>query len=529
MPHIVLVRIAAVGLATCLFAFKIHAKEPYLCTLPPLPGNVGNVSALIACIHNANLFGRGTIDLGGAIYTLTSGSFVSVNNDGPNGLPVITGNITIKNGTVTTTSNTPTFVGTPFRILYVMGTLSLKEVILENGNDASGFGGGALYVMTDGIVGSLEKVTFNNNVSNGFGGAIFIFNATVNTINKSHFTQNSALVGGAIYVGGVVNNIKDTVFSNNTAMAGGGIYVDQISSVATVTDSVFLSNETELSGGAIYVNTNSFLGTINKSTFSFNIAHGGNGGALEVFGLVNVVSNSTFNDNESTVFSGGAISVEPLGATIVKMFNDTFNQNQAGMHGGAISIQCVSFVANSAGFIGGLYNSTISGNLAAIANGGGGIYNCGTINQMQSVIAAGNYNITELPANEDDVNNCNSGSGPVGVINNALFNLIGIDLNTPPTFTNGVNGNIVGTTSPPNPIDPKLGVLRHNGGPTKTMALLSSSPAIGAGRNPLGRHHDQRGEGFSREVHDKTDMGAYEVQRFEAFRRSRYLREPEHF
>ena len=43
-------------------------------------------------------------------------------------------------------------------------------------------------------------------------------------------------------------------------------------------------------------------------------------------------------------------------------------------------------------------------------------------------------------------------------------------------FTNGVNGDIVGTFAAP--IDPRLGPLAKNGGPTRTHALLPDSPAI---------------------------------------------------
>jgi hypothetical protein len=75
-------------------------------------------------------------------------------------------------------------------------------------------------------------------------------------------------------------------------------------------------------------------------------------------------------------------------------------------------------------------------------------------------------------------------------------------------------------------IDPKLGPLQYNGGPTQTMALPSGSPAIDAG-NPSGCTDglghllttDQRGYPYRRpDSEDKTDskprcdMGAYERQ-----------------
>src|SRR5262249_16880998 len=58
-------------------------------------------------------------------------------------------------------------------------------------------------------------------------------------------------------------------------------------------------------------------------------------------------------------------------------------------------------------------------------------------------------------------------------------------------FTNGVNGDIVGTAA--SPIDPRLGPLQNNGGRTQTMALLPGSPAIDHGDNVNVPAADQRG------------------------------------
>jgi hypothetical protein len=84
-------------------------------------------------------------------------------------------------------------------------------------------------------------------------------------------------------------------------------------------------------------------------------------------------------------------------------------------------------------------------------------------------------------------------------------------------LVNSVNGNQVGTTL--NPINPRLGPLQNNGGPTQTMALLPGSPAIDAGSNALAVDAsgsplttDQRGPGFNRVINGTVDMGAYEFQ-----------------
>jgi hypothetical protein len=77
-------------------------------------------------------------------------------------------------------------------------------------------------------------------------------------------------------------------------------------------------------------------------------------------------------------------------------------------------------------------------------------------------------------------------------------------------LVNGVNGNQVGTDA--NPIDPMLGPLADNGGPTLTHALLPGSPAIDAGNNAYATDFDQRGPGFPRIVNGIIDIGAFEFQ-----------------
>jgi hypothetical protein len=76
------------------------------------------------------------------------------------------------------------------------------------------------------------------------------------------------------------------------------------------------------------------------------------------------------------------------------------------------------------------------------------------------------------------------------------------------------NGNLVGGSNLP--VNPRLGPLADNGGPTMTHALLIGGPAINAG-NPGARSghegvpaFDQRGEPFTRVVGGRIDMGAVE-------------------
>ena len=72
------------------------------------------------------------------------------------------------------------------------------------------------------------------------------------------------------------------------------------------------------------------------------------------------------------------------------------------------------------------------------------------------------------------------------------------------TITGTTTGNITG-------VDPRIdGVLRFNGGPTKTHALRSTSPAIDAADPANVLPTDQRG--LPRPVGARADIGAYERQ-----------------
>ena len=147
-----------------------------------------------------------------------------------------------------------------------------------------------------------------------------------------------------------------------------------------------------------------------------------------------------------------------------------------------------------------LLNCTIVEN---IAHQGGGVYHgpAGTFTVKNTLIA---LNMVDFTGTGPDVSGAFTSDG---------HNLIGIGTGGT-GFTNGVNGDIVGTSLIP--IDPKLGPLALNGGPTRTHALLTGSQAIDAGDNTGVPATDQRGGGFPR-VKDGNgdsvaiiDIGAFE-------------------
>jgi hypothetical protein len=100
----------------------------------------------------------------------------------------------------------------------------------------------------------------------------------------------------------------------------------------------------------------------------------------------------------------------------------------------------------------------------------------------------------------------NPGQGPdvYGVFNSLGHNLVGAT-NDSSGFT--APGDLAGSKA--SPIDPKLGPLADNGGPTLTMALLPGSPAIDAGDTATAPPTDQRG--IPRPFSLAADIGAFEL------------------
>ena len=145
-------------------------------------------------------------------------------------------------------------------------------------------------------------------------------------------------------------------------------------------------------------------------------------------------------------------------------------------------------------------DSTISGNSAE--SGGGGIWVFEGPVTITNSIVAGNWRTsgTDPPVADDLV-----GSG-IFTLGYSIVGAAAGAINTLPCTINYFG------------VDPRLGPLADNGGPTQTRALLPGSPATGAGDPaavagvggvPL---YDQRGAPWSRVVGGRLDIGAVESQ-----------------
>lgn len=219
--------------------------------------------------------------------------------------------------------------------------------------------------------------------------------------------------------------------------------------------------------------------TISDSTIASN---GGVGVAN--WGTETTITGSTISDN-----AGGGVSIT-LGPAAV--WNSTISGNRSPADGGGFSAGSV-FPSQTT-----FNNTTIVSNTAdsdgdGSGDGGGVHIASGTATVSNSIIAGNTDGGGEAP-------DCSSSLTSGG------YNLI--QSTSGCAITGDTTGNLIG-------VDPLLGLLRDNGGPTHTRSLLPGSPAIDGG-NPLGcvdgneqpLTTDQRGT--SRPQFGACDIGAYE-------------------
>jgi hypothetical protein len=265
------------------------------------------------------------------------------------------------------------------------------------------------------------------------------------TVDISGLTIGSGYTldtGGGITNAGTLTLTNVSLSGNTAAFSqgggdGGGIFT---SGPLTVTNCTLSSNSAWGLGGGMY-DAGATPVTVSGSTISRNqtsLGVGGGGGGLYNAGGTLVVDGCTLSGN--TTDAGGAIMNN--GGTLM-VHRSTLSGNSGMQVGGGIfSVLGMATVSDS----------TVSGNQAG-DNGGGGIYNLlGTL-QVQNTIIAGNTS----PFAPD----------LYGDLVDQGYNLIG--------------GN------------PGLGPLQDNGGPTWTMAVLPSSPALNRGNPAQLGVADQRG------------------------------------
>jgi hypothetical protein len=285
------------------------------------------------------------------------------------------------------------------------------------------------------------------------------------TITDSILSGNAATddggAGGGIANGGTLTIVHSTLSHNLGGRLVGGAGGIANAGTATILGSTISGNSSggiRSSYGGGISNSNSGTMTITESTISDNsVAANGYGGGIWNTGQL-TVTNSTISGNSVSALGGGIANEGTATVT-----DCTFSGNSAG-RGGALDNGRTLTIADS----------TLTGN-SAVAGDAGGIWNPYdySVAYLGNTIVAGN-SAQSFP----DVS---------GALASLGHNLIG-DGDGGSGFT---DTDLVGTAG--SPIDPLLGPLQDNGGPTPTMALLPGSPALNAGDPDELGTADQRG------------------------------------
>jgi hypothetical protein len=402
-------------------------------------------------------------------------------------------------------------------------------------------------------------------VRDGMGGALLLWDGATATISSSTFSNNRASLGGAVFVfsNSKLNLTGSTVISNTAVRAGGALKImagaevvvqDSTVSANTVTNILFgplttgggagLNNEGKLALVNVSLQDNSVLVTAN--TVGGGIAnHGGSltidggsvrrnqgyiGGGIYSTGTL-TVTGATVSNNQSQ-FVGGGISTYGT-ATIT---GTTLDGNRANSYGGgltnngalALSDSTISNnqVERTSDISGGglfqssgtmtLANVTISGNRAPLGGGIGMFGGEATLNHVTlSGNSATNGGQIGLQASGDVagrvlLRNTLLAGGASGancyrshtseVIRSQGFNL---SSDASCAFALTLPGD-------QNQVDPLLGPLADNGGPTRTHLPGRDSPAIDRAGGAGALAADQRG--IARPQGAAADVGAVEVE-----------------
>lgn len=345
--------------------------------------------------------------------------------------------------------------GTPVTVP-ASGTDTIAGVTIQHG--AAAYGGG---IDNQGSLSVARSVMSGNAATNSGGGISSVAGASL-ALTNSTVSGNSASYGGGIFSdGGVLTLTNSTVGDNGATIDGGGISSADGATVA-LTGSTIDHNHAGYGGG---IDTQHSALTITASTISNN--SGGQGGGIDDDRGSLAILNSTISGNATTGNGGG---IDSFDVSTVSLAGSTISSNTAAQYGGGLATFSPSAVSTR--------DTILARNTVAVS---GYAPDCGALGA--STTSQG-------------------------------YNLLGD--NTGCTgLTTGATGDQAGTAAAP--IDPGLGTLRNNGGPTQTMALLAGSPAIDRG-NTTGCTDDQ-GEpvttdqrGFPRPypADGRCDVGAFE-------------------
>jgi hypothetical protein len=326
------------------------------------------------------------------------------------------------------------------------GTVSLQSPLPDIAHDVTITGPGAgSFVVSRGVVTAFRIFTIDSSASV--------------TISGLTVTGGDA---GASKGGGVDNSgdltLQSVVVTNNTSQDGGG-GIDNLNGPLAIVDST-------ISGNTVAGGTGNYFG----------------GGVMPRGAGPTTITGSTISGNSSTgAFSGGGGGIGVTSTGLVSVTNSTISGNSATDRGGGIGT-----------FFGSNHLSVTSVTLAGNGGVGGGSVNGGNV----YVEGAGTSAVTVI----NTIVASPVGSGVANCTGDGSFVSLGHNLESANTCQFSLASDI-------NSVDPRLGPLADNGGPTQTRALLAGSLAIDAGTG-AGLTTDQRG--VARPQGAASDIGAFE-------------------
>ncbi len=458
-----------------------------------------------------SLSGPVIITLGGTPLSITED--LTINGPGVASFP--TSFIAINGNSLSRIFNVDNFAPTTINV-------AINGLILFGGKVAGGDGGGISnrenLSVADSLITSNETDLSGGSIANLAGATLTIASSTISDskanfggavansgtliLRDSAVTDNTATTqGGGIFNGGTLT-VDDSSLSGNTATNehGGGL---ANTGDATVNNSVIGGNSAGIGGGGIHNNADGHTLSVRDSTISGNACGNGGGGVNNFGGDVTLI-NCTVAGNSAGAGAGGVRHNEPGTLTLL---NTTVSGN-TGSDGGGIStngsttIKNSTISGNSATRDGGgiwdnrsmtLANSTVVGNTAGGNGGGVFLFPGGGLANLTSTIVANN----DAAGYGDDL-----GSGGPTYRFLLAFSLVKKTAGASLSETTP-GSNLYG-------VDPLLGPLANNGGPTLTHALMLGSPALDRGSSPEGPANDQRGFGFDRVIGAAADVGAFE-------------------
>lgn len=389
-----------------------------------------------------------------------------------------------------------------YRIFYItQGTISIAGLTLTHGNANDG---GAIYATGSDV--TLANCTIAENKATNIGGGICAKDYVTLSLDHCTISGNQASSspdsssGGGIYAtDDVILSLNHCTISGNQAgYAGGGICAEEYNVTLSLNNCIISGNQVNTIGGGITAwygtltfnhctiseNHTKHLGggiaawdstlTFNHCTISGNQAESGGGGIYAEKDTI-TSNNCTISENQAKSSSGGGIYAKTNGT--ISCSHCTISGNQAAAVGGGIYAENVIPAFN---------NCTISRNQARSGGGICYVIKDSTPFNIRNTIV-GNNTASSNRGNDIWSKNTNSqGYNLIQDIKDSNMTMVKTDL--------------IG-------FDPLLGPLASNGGPTQTMALNPSSPAVNAGNTDLPT--DQRG---SPRNDGSPDIGAYEYQ-----------------